>query len=86
MVIGRMLEATLPFRKIVDIGMAEYREFACSRATYEWLAGGAMTHLDGQPVTLAVVDVCRNPDNVIVAAWRADNQTSAAYAWQKQAA
>lgn len=57
----------LPFGKLVDCGMVEYHEFACSVETYEWLRGGAMTHLNGEPVTLSI---CDRPSehNVIVKA------------------
>lgn len=81
----RWLEDELPFGKLMDFGMVEYREFACSRATYEWLAGGAMTSVDGVPVKLWVAD--SYGANVIVQA-RPENwvrKESAAYAWQKAA-
>ena len=63
---NRMLEQELPFKKIVDCGLAEYREFACSNDTFVWLRDGAMTSVDGQPVQLQIVD--RAGPNVIVAA------------------
>lgn len=46
----------LGFGKLIDCGMVEYHEFACSVETFEWLQAGAMTHLDGEPVRLVVVE------------------------------
>lgn len=46
----------LPFGQLFDCGMVEYHEFACSLETFEWLRSGAMTHLNGEPVTLVVAD------------------------------
>ena len=60
-------DGPLPFGKIVDCGLVEYREFACSLETYEWLRGGAMTHVNGEPVTLSIADR-PSEHNVIVKA------------------
>lgn len=46
----------LPFGSIVDCGLVEYHEFACSVETYEWLRAGGMTHVNGEPVTLRIAD------------------------------
>lgn len=82
----RLLEEALPFRKLVDLGIVEYREFACSRATFRWLAGGGMRSVDGVPVTLFVADDCDGGPNVIVqarpAVWEIKSGT---YSWQEAA-
>lgn len=57
----------LPFGKIEDCGISGYHEFACSKETFDWLAGGAMTHVDGVPVRLQVMATIG--DNVVVHAW-----------------
>lgn len=81
----RMLEGPLPFRKIVDMGLLEYREFACSVATFEWLRSGGMRSVDGVPVRLHVADRSVDGTNVIVQAvpesWE---QRSRSYAWQQE--
>jgi hypothetical protein len=59
-------DAPLPFRQIVDCGVVGYHEFACSKATFEWLAGGAMRVVDGIPVRLKVADECVGGHNVFV--------------------
>lgn len=64
----RWLEDELPFGKLMDTGIVEYREFACSRRTLAWLDGGAMRTVDGSPVRLWVADVCPGGRNVIVQA------------------
>jgi hypothetical protein len=60
-------DAPLPFGQIVDCGLVEYREFACSVDTFEWLKAGAMTHINGEPVTLSIADR-PSEHNVIVKA------------------
>ena len=65
--VNRMLEQTLPFRKLVDVGIGAYGEFACSRATAEWLIAGGMTRVDGRPVSVQIVEQC-TANNVICAA------------------
>lgn len=60
-------DGPLPFGKLVDCGLVEYREFACSNETFEWLKAGAMTHVNGEPVTLSIAER-PSPDNVIVKA------------------
>lgn len=57
----------LPFGKLIDCGIVEYREFACSVETFEWLKAGAMTHVNGEPVTLSVAER-PSEHNVIVKA------------------
>lgn len=61
---GLHLENPLPFGKIWDAGMVEYREFICSRETFDWLRNGGMTHVDGKPVWLWEAESFK--DNVIV--------------------
>lgn len=80
----RWLEQPLPFRWVEDVGMRDYREFVCSQATFDWLRSGAMTHVDGEPVWLQVMD--RVGGNVFVKAWPADGRTFGAgtYAWQEE--
>lgn len=63
----RMLEAPLPFGRLVDCGMREYGEFACSSETAEWLRNGGMSRVDGRDVWVQVVETCAG-GNVICAA------------------
>lgn len=65
-------DQALPFRRIVDCGIVGYHEFACSWATFEWLAGGAMRVLDGVPVRLQVMGECVGGHNVFVKVWPAE--------------
>lgn len=51
-----LTDGPLPFGKLVDCGMVEYREFACSWETFRWLKAGAMRRLNGETVTLTVAD------------------------------
>lgn len=60
-------DGPLPFGRLVDCGLVEYREFACSNETYEWLVAGAMTHVNGEEVTLSIADR-PSEHNVIVKA------------------
>jgi len=62
-----LTDGPLPFGKLVDLGIVEYREFACSVETFEWLKGGAMTHVNGEPVTLSIAER-PSEHNVIVKA------------------
>lgn len=62
-----MLERRLPFGRLVDVGMREYGEFACSAETAEMLRSGGMTHVDGRRVWVQVVESC-SAGNVICAA------------------
>jgi hypothetical protein len=62
-------------------------EFACSVVTFEWLANGGMTHVNGEPVSIQVVDRMPGGHNVIVAV-RSEQLNSyrpGEYAWQKAA-
>lgn len=61
-------DGPLPFGKLVDCGMVEYREFACSWDTFRWLRDGAMRRLNGEPVTLSVAERVGGNHNVIVKA------------------
>ena len=56
-------DGPLPFRKIMDVGVLSYDEFACSKSTFSWLQS---TWSD---VALQVVEECPNGHNVIVKAW-----------------
>lgn len=64
----RIADEPLPFGKMA-LCQADYHEFICSRDTFEWLSGGAMTHLDGKPVRLHVADELVGGHNVIVKIW-----------------
>lgn len=59
-------DGPLPHMALMDCGMAGYHEFACSRATFEALAAGAMKVLDGRPVRVRVIEECVGGHNVIV--------------------
>lgn len=48
-----------------------YREFACSKETFEWLQAGGMQSIDGIPVRLQVMDILVGGFNVMVKAWDA---------------
>ncbi len=61
-------DGPLPFGKL-DLVQSDYREFACSWETAEWLLSGGMTHLDGLPVVLSVSCELRGGHNVMVKAW-----------------
>lgn len=67
--VNRMLEAPIPFGRLVDCGMREYGEFACSEETAEWLQNGGMRRVDGRDVVVQIVD--RVGANVVCAAWAA---------------
>lgn len=58
----------LPFGKLA-LCQEHYREFVCSKETFEWLASGGMTSLDGVPVRLQVMDELRGGVNVVVHIW-----------------
>lgn len=61
-------DGPLPYTHIT-LCQRDYREFACSRATADWLIGGAMTHLDGIPVRLQIMDELVGGHNVMVKIW-----------------
>ncbi len=63
-------DGPLEFGKLF-LWQPEYREFACSRETFEWLQAGAMTHVDGLPVRLQVMDTLVGGFNVMVKIWDA---------------
>ena len=56
----------LPFGELFDLGIKNYREFACSKSTLSWLKNGAMTHIDGDKVVLRVMEEVPPGHNVIV--------------------
>ena len=61
-------DAPLPFGKLY-LWQPDYREFCCSKETAAWLQAGGMTHLDGLPVTLQVMDTLVGGFNVMVKVW-----------------
>lgn len=61
-------DGPLPFGKLF-LWQPDYREFACSRETFEWLAAGGMRELDGEPVSLQVMDTLVGGFNVMVKVW-----------------
>lgn len=66
-----LADGPLPFGQVFDAGVRDYGEFACSRATYEWLRDGAMQKIDGLDVHLQVMDECVGGHNLLVKAWTA---------------
>lgn len=73
-------DGPLPFGELA-FGQVDYREFVCSKATFEWLRTGGMTHLDGCPVQLQMMDICVGGHNVVVRIWgetAAESETIAA--------
>lgn len=77
-------DGPLPFGKLA-LQSAEYREFACSRETADWLKAGGMRVLDGVPVRLQVMDVCRGGFNVWVKVWDAPALLDSAREIQEEA-
>jgi hypothetical protein len=65
-------DGPLPFGELLDLGLRDYREAACSKSTVAWLRQGGMTSLDGATVTLRVMDECPGGHNVIVRFWTQD--------------
>ena len=60
-------DGPLPFRKVMDVGLMSYDEFACSHSTLSWLrASGIPRTTEGQPAYLQVVEQCVGGHNVIV--------------------
>ena len=60
----------MPFGKLY-LWQPDYREFACSRETAAWLMDGGMTHIDGLPVSLQIMDTLVGGFNVMVKVWDA---------------
>ena len=77
-------DGPLPFGKLA-LQSAEYREFACSRETADWLLAGAMRSLDGRPVRLQIMDECRGGFNVMVKVWDAPEVLESAREMQAEA-
>lgn len=80
-----LADGPLPFGRLWDCGMVQYREFACSVETFEWLREGAMRVLDGVPVRLVVAERCVGGHNVIVKCEPREgvrDHAPATYAWQ----
>lgn len=69
---AHLLTDPLPFGELFDLGIRNYREFACSKSTLNWLKAGAMTSLDGDQVTLRVMEEVPPGHNVIVKVWTRD--------------
>lgn len=63
-----LCEGPLPFRQITYF-QADYHEFICSHATFEWLSGGGVTHADERPVRFQIMDEMIGGFNVIVKMW-----------------
>jgi hypothetical protein len=68
----QLSDGPIPFGELFDLGYTDYREVACSKSTMSWLAGGAMTHVNGEPVTLRVMEEIPPGHNVIVKIWTQD--------------
>lgn len=66
-------DGPLPFGELAFC-QRDYREFACSKETFEWLSSGAMAMLDEVPIRLQIMDVCVGGFNVWVRIWPATNQ------------
>ena len=62
-------DRALPLGRVMDCGIRGYQEFACSKATFEWLKGGAMRVVVGLPVRLQLMDECVGGHNVFVRVW-----------------
>lgn len=73
----------MPFGKLA-LCQADYMEFMCSVETAEWLMGGGMTHLDGVPVHLQVMDTLRGGANVMVKIWLASDLLDVAHELQAE--
>jgi hypothetical protein len=58
-------DGTIPFRKILDVGLVSYDVFACSKATLSWMQTNGIPN----DATLQVVEHCIGGHNVIVKAW-----------------
>ena len=58
-------DGPLPFRKVMDVGLMSYHEFACSRATLSWMQATGIPQ-DGR---LQIVEQCVGGHNVIVKVW-----------------
>jgi hypothetical protein len=79
--VRRVAEDELKYGHLYDLG---YMEFACSQRTYEWLAAGAMTSVNGKPCSLYVADRMPGGHNVIVQVRFPDEgYKPGTYAWQK---
>lgn len=59
-------DAPLQFGELIDLGLRDYGEAACSKSTMQWLKAGAMTRLDGQTVSFRVMEECPGGHNVIL--------------------
>lgn len=70
---------------MVDMGMREYREFACSRRTLRWLLDGAMTHVDGVAVVLTVADETCGGNVIVQARPAVWEHEPGVYSWQEAA-
>jgi hypothetical protein len=55
-------DGPLPYRKIMDVGIRSYDEFACSRSTLSWLKASNIP----EGCALQVVEHCVGGHNVIV--------------------
>jgi hypothetical protein len=76
-------DGPLEFGRLALVSV-EYREFACSVETAEWLLEGGMTSLDGNPVHLQVMDTLVGGFNVMVKVWDAPVMLDSAHELQAE--
>jgi len=55
-------DGPLPYRKVMDVGIRSYDEFACSRSTLSWMQAQGIP----ADARLQVVEECVGGHNVIV--------------------
>lgn len=65
--------------EIIDFG---YQEFICSHTTVVSLLAGGMTHINGVPVNLQVVDELPAV-NAVVVKWQSADQDNIATEWAR---
>lgn len=66
-------DGPLPYRKIMDVGVLSYDEFACSKSTLSWMQAEGLP----RDAELQVVEECVGGHNVIVKAWPKEGQVEA---------
>ena len=69
MTVHPLSDGPLPYRKVMDVGLQSYDEFACSRSTLSWMQASGIPY----DATLQVVEECAGGHNVIVKAWPKGN-------------
>ena len=65
-------DGPLPYRKVMDVGIRSYDEFACSRSTLSWMQATGIPQ-DGD---LQVVEQCLGGHNVVVKVWQKEPRAS----------